>query len=275
MRTLHHSGGTPFRTIFLACLLFAAATAFAPAQSTLPTPTNSPTKAAPAARSSPAKTPPRQATVTPASIPTTNRPASSRFRPITKPAPSVRLTGGSRGTGAETVTLHVLAPEAVGKTIQAQPALYWFQSAPSKAHLEIAILQDGVPEPILATSSLTASTPGVHRLDLSKTDVRLSPGIEYQWVIALVTDPENRSTDLVASGFIERIQPDPALEQRLDAATPEAKPSTLIEAGLWYDALATLADRIRTNPSDTAALQARSELLRTVGLMDPALHAAP
>ena len=186
-----------------------------------------------------------------ASATSTNRPAAAKFRPVTKPAPSVRLTGGSRGSGEQLVSLDVLAPADVGFTASEQPSLFWFQSRPSKARLELAILQENRPEPVFSKSLDQAAHAGIQRLDLKGTDVKLVPGTEYQWVVALVTDPENRSTDLVASGFIKRIE--------AGAATPP-------EAGFWYDTVAALSDRIEAQPADISLRSSRADLLRKAGL---------
>jgi hypothetical protein len=181
----------------------------------------------------------------------TNRPAAPKFRPVTKPAPSVRLTGGSRGTGEQLVSLDVLAPADVGFTTREQPSLFWFQSRPSKARLELAILQENRAEPVFSRSFDQAANAGIQRLDLKGTDVKLVPGTEYQWVVALVTDPDNRSTDLVASGFIKRVE--------AGADTPPG-------AGFWYDTVAALSDRIEAQPADAALRGSRADLLRNAGL---------
>src|SRR5678815_1877779 len=75
----------------------------------------------------------------------TNAPASVKFRPkITKTSgeSSVRVTGGSRGSGDAAVTLDVLAPDEIGETTQEQPSLFWFQSKPAPAKFELTLLQD-------------------------------------------------------------------------------------------------------------------------------------
>src|SRR5260221_413143 len=71
----------------------------------------------------------------------TASPASGvRFRPATTGAPSVRVTGGSRGTGDTSITLDVLAPDEIGVTTQEQPSLFWFQSKPAEAKFELTLL---------------------------------------------------------------------------------------------------------------------------------------
>jgi hypothetical protein len=169
------------------------------------------------------------------------------------------------------VTLDVLAPPEVGLTTREQPSLYWFQSLPSPARLELAVLEDNRVDPLCHLSFDTASQSGIQRLDLAAHGVRLTPGVEYQWIVALVSDPENRSTDLVASGFIQRVVPNAALEANILAATPDTLPSVLVENGFWYDAVAELSRRLEARPDDAPALEARRELLRNAGLVTPAL----
>jgi hypothetical protein len=101
---------------------------------------------------------------------------------------------------------------------------------------------------------------------LAEHGVKLSPGVEYQWVVALITDPENRSRDLVASGMIKRVDPSADLKKSIAAASPASLPAVYAEAGIWYDALSSLSDRIEADPSNKALQESRADLLRQGGL---------
>lgn len=189
-----------------------------------------------------------------------------RFRPQTTAASGVRVTGGSRGTGETTTSLDVLAPDEVGLTTQAQPSLYWYQSKPFKGGLEVTVLQESKPKPILRVNMDQGGKPGIQRVRLADHGVKLEKGTEYQWVVALVSDRENRSTDLVASGAIKRVDPSGELERKLAGKAPEAAAGVYAEEGVWYDAFAALSDGIDAHPDDTALRSARADLLRQVGL---------
>lgn len=266
-RPIPHGGRQRPWLVLLPVALLCAGSPWSQAQTATVPRTNAP--ATPSPRSGTSTNRPSQAlSTTTESSSLTNRPAPTRFRPITKPGPAIRLTGGSRGTGDALVKLDVLAPEQVGLTFRDQPTLYWYQSRPSKARLEVAILQDQVPEPLYTFSADQATAAGLQRLDLASAGVRLAPGVEYQWVVALVTDPENRSSDLVASGFIQRAEPAPEWRDRLTQGSPETRASLLAEAGSWYDAVATLSEQLAVSPADPALLAARSALLRKAGLPD-------
>lgn len=189
-----------------------------------------------------------------------------KFLPQTSGDASVRVTGGSRGTGPETVALDVLAPDEVGITTQEQPSLFWFQSKPANARFELTLLQDNKVKPIVDVQVDRASKAGVQRLKLADQGVKLAPGVEYQWVVALITDPDNRSKDLVASGVIKRSEPSAELKEKLGKADTASLPGIYAEAGIWYDALAALSDQIDAHPDDQALRQTRADLLRQVGL---------
>jgi hypothetical protein len=164
------------------------------------------------------------------------------------------------------VTLDVLAPGEIGLTTREQPSLFWFQSKPASSRFELALLQENKVAPIVQTVADRASHAGIQRLNLADHGAKLVPGVEYQWVVALVTDPENRSSDLVASGIIKFVPPSADLKEKIAKATPASLPNVYAEAGIWYDALAVLSDQIEANPANNALRQARADLLRQVGL---------
>jgi hypothetical protein len=198
--------------------------------------------------------------------PSTNAAAKVKFvRPSTG-APSVRLTGGSRGIGDSTITVDVLAPDDVGLTTKEQPSLFWYQSKPAKAKFELTLLQENKAKPLVQVTAEQSMTAGIQRVKLSDHGVKLSPGVEYQWVVALITDPDNRSSDLVASGVIKRIEASPELTKSIAAATPDSLPGIYAANGIWYDALTSLSDRIDADPGNKALQEARADLLRQAGL---------
>lgn len=198
--------------------------------------------------------------------PPASAPAKVKFRPPSTGAPSVRVTGGSRGSGDTAITLDVLAPDDVGVTTQEQPSLFWFQSKPADAKFELTLLQENKVKPLVQVTVERSTKAGIQRLKLSDHGVKLAPGVEYQWVVALVGNPDNRSTDLVASGVIKRVEPAADLKEKVSKATPESLSSVYAEAGIWYDALAVLSDQIDAHPENKALRETRADLLRQVGL---------
>lgn len=189
-----------------------------------------------------------------------------KFRPPPLDAPAVRVTGGSRGEGDAAVSLDVIAPNDVGITTQEQPSLFWSQSKASPAKFELTVIQEKRIKPLLQMSLDHASKTGIQRVKLSDHGVKLEPGVEYQWVAALILDPENRSRDLIASGAIKRVPAGAELKEKISKSNAAALPIVYAEAGIWYDALSALADQIEANPTDQTLRQTRADLLRQVGL---------
>lgn len=216
----------------------------------------------PAANAPTAATPPASTTAPRG----TNAPPALKFRPMTMGSPSVRVTGGSRGTGDNTLLLDALVPDEVGLTTQEQPSLFWFQSKPSKAQLELTLLQPKNPKPLMRFHLKHADQAGIQRVRLADQGVKLKSGVEYQWVVALVNDPDNRSKDLVASGVIKRIDPSPELTSRLSKSNPSSNAGAYADSGIWYDSLTSISDEIAARPQDASLRKARADLLRQVGL---------
>lgn len=204
----------------------------------------------------------------------TNTVAKVKFVLPSTGAPSVRLTGGSRGIGDSSITLDVLAPDDVGLTTQEQPSLFWYQSKPAKAKFELTLIQENKAKPLVQVTAERSVTAGIQRVRLSDHGVKLSPGVEYQWVVALITDPDNRSSDLVASGMIKRVDASEDLKKSIAAASPDSLPGIYAEGGIWYDALSSLSDRIDADPANKALQETRADLLRQAGLK-AAATAAP
>jgi hypothetical protein len=175
-------------------------------------------------------------------------------------APPTRTLAAVRGAG-DHAGPQVLAPEQTGLTAREQPVLFWYQGAPSAARVTVTVIDEEAVDPLLEADLGEITEPGIHALDLAAQDVRLEPGVEYQWSVAEVVDPEQRSADLVTSGTIRR-------EDGAGGASLEA----LVGAGYWYDALALLAGEIAARPGDPEPRRRRAELLDQVGLAEAAAH---
>jgi hypothetical protein len=179
------------------------------------------------------------------------------YRPPLRGAPATRVGGGTRSVGTQALTVNVLAPNETGFTTADKPTVYWYVSEPVNTPVELTLtttepLKDAVPTAL----ELTLQPPiarGVHALRLGEHGVTLKPGVEYQWFVAVVSNPAQRSNDVVAGGGIKRIAPAEAVRD-----------------GVWYDALDRLSQQISANPADARLRQQRAALLEQVGLREAA-----
>lgn len=196
--------------------------------------------------------------------------AKAATRPVYQPPklgkPARTVGGGSRGSRDKVPALFVVAPEHVGRTSSANPSLFWFVDRVPDASIrvEFTLLDEDSVDPLVQTVLQTPKRAGVHRIRLSDYGVKLDPGAEYEWSVSLVLDPNERSKDIVATSWIDRIPESGELKSRL--ASEGATATVFAEEGLWYDAIGALSDEIDGDPGNVQLAEQRADLLRQVGL---------
>jgi hypothetical protein len=216
--------------------------------------------AAPAAAQQPPSAPPRTDSPPKAAV------AVPVYKPPLRGAPGGRVGGGTRGTPRDLFVLSALAPDHSGLTVQEQPTLYWFISGPTSFPVELTISDPRVPKPLVETRLPSPVAAGVHSVRLVDHGVRLSPGVQYRWFVAVVPDQGRRSRDILAGGTIERIDGPEGLRTQVAQASRESLPFIYAEAGLWYDALAAVSELIERAPDNREHRRQRAALLAQVGL---------
>ncbi len=186
--------------------------------------------------------------------------------------PTGRVGGGRRGTGTDVPQIYVLVPDHVGYTTAQQPALYWYMAEGSTGEVkfELTLIDESSIDPMIDKRFGAPEQAGLQRIELADHGVKLKPGEEYQWSIALVTDSPDRSKDVVSSGWIERVSEPKGLAERLSAAGPEGAASVYGEEGLWYDTLAAAFDGVRRKPDDDGSRNQLASLLVSAGLPEEA-----
>ena len=188
------------------------------------------------------------------------------YKPPLRCAPGGRVGGGTRGTPRDLFVLSALAPDHSGLTVQEQPTLYWFISGPTSFPVELTVADPRVPKPLVETRLPTPVVAGVHSVRLADHGVRLSPGVQYRWFVAVVPDQGRRSRDILAGGTIERVDGPEGLRTQVSQASRERLPFVYAEAGLWYDALAAISELIERTPDNREHRRQRAALLAQVGL---------
>ncbi len=192
------------------------------------------------------------------------------YNPPKRGAPRALVGGGTRGTGTGLPQISVLAPDHIGQTIHEQLSLYWYLSEPISNRIEFVIIDNQAIQPMLEINLGTQIKPGVQCLNLADYGVRLVPGRQYRWFVALVPDPDRRSKDVIAGAIIERVDLPESLPVKLAKADAVEASHIYAKTGLWYDALCAISDTIAASPNDTMLRKQRASLLEQVGLKDVA-----
>lgn len=160
-------------------------------------------------------------------------------------APSTnRLSGmGVRSSEKQIEFLFsALTPTHLGLTSLSQPNLFWFISKPiseSFQFIEFVLNSEDSITPLIRTRLSQLEKSGIHQLNLAEFDIKLKPGIEYSWSIALVKNPQARSLDIVSSSKIKYVKPDKKLQLRLQKSSGGQRASIYAQTGYWYEAIAT------------------------------------
>jgi hypothetical protein len=193
------------------------------------------------------------------------------YKPPLRGSPGGRVGGGTRGASLEApVSLSVLVPDHVGITLQSQPHLYWFISRKTTHPIEVTITEKDAVKPVLEARLKPLEKAGFQCIRLAEHGVQLRQNVPYKWFVAVVTDPDRRSRDILSGGMIEVVSPSSDLSARLNQTTKAKQPFVLAEEGVWYDALAGVSDRIDASPKDLSLRKQRAALLNQVGLNEAA-----
>jgi len=215
------------------------------------------------------------------SVPDDRTGAGTHNKPIYKPpvagAPTVRSGAGSRSIDIPDIDkdlfLTVLAPNHTGHTISEQPRLYWYISKVVETPVVVTILyadplaKGASPEPVLE-KKVQVVKEGIQIFDLSRYNVKLKTGVEYEWTIRIPTNLDNPSQEMTSIGIIKRITQPSELVKKVKTAQEKEAPIIYAQAGMWYDAISVLLNLIAKYPEDDNLQRQQMSLFEEVGLTD-------
>ena len=191
------------------------------------------------------------------------------FTPPDNGLPGRREGGGTRGgCAAQQPALTALIPQTnLGLTLQDYPTFFWYVSPNTAAAAEFVLLDESNAQVYTAMLPLSNQS-GLVQVSLP-SDGSLPPletGKLYHWYFSLICDPLDRSADQFTDGWVQKTQPSVELAQQLETASNQAKFALYSEAGIWYDAVATLVTLRQQQPTNAALAQQWQSLLESVGL---------
>lgn len=199
-----------------------------------------------------------------------------RFRPPNVGTPHRRTGAAVRGGGgcgfsAQDKLVALLPATEPVLTVAEYPTVFVFVSLPQTTAKEADFTlwggsnQDKV---VYETTIKLPSKPGIVSFSLPKnrTLPPLEVGKSYYWDFSVACDPQNRAEALVAQGQIQRVELNRDLVKSLKNASLRDRPAVYAEAGIWYDALTSLAELHRSSPQDSTLAADWAELLKSVGL---------
>jgi hypothetical protein len=183
--------------------------------------------------------------------------------------PGRRESAGIRGNCLPpNQSLTVIIPEnQVTLTTSTYPSLFFYLPK-TDAKEAIFILSDENDREIYKSIFRVADISGL--LKVSIPDNFISPTLEldqnYFWQFALICDPKNPSKNPLVDGWVQRVSLNEATLNQLESASEIKKVNIYDEAGIWQDALTTLANLRQQDPDNLFLESQWNQLLEKIGL---------
>ncbi|MEQ8975460.1 MAG: DUF928 domain-containing protein [Coleofasciculus sp. C1-SOL-03] len=152
-------------------------------------------------------------------------------------------------------------------TVSEQPTFLVYVPPTSANFLELRV-EDDQSQQIGETVRLNLTdTPGIYSISVPETAPPLDIGKDYKWLVSMTCQAGDPNDPLV-EGLVRRTLPDSSLTRSLDSVEDLDKVAVYAEAGIWQDAVVTLAALRQTQPNNPDVVSAWENLLKYAELED-------
>jgi hypothetical protein len=199
---------------------------------------------------------------------------SDTFNPPDRGAPPSTADAGTRGCWenyqkGQKGLAALTPPKHLALTVKDFPTLFWYVPASSAANLEFTLLDETDQNILYKTNVPSPSEAGIVSFTLpAGVAPALETGKMYHWYFVMVCNPEDPSANIFVDGWIERTDLEANLAEQLRNAPAEQLPTLYAKAGIWQEAVASLAELLRNDPQNPALRERWKELLKTGGLVE-------
>lgn len=201
------------------------------------------------------------------------------YTPKPRGIPNIRVSGGTRSGGLSCISdpqapqLTSIFPEDdLGYTTDEYPAFQWYMPSNSASHVEFNLYEvinedEGIFQPIYQTAFAPDAAAGVATLQLPPQIglAPLSSDNYYYWSVDVYC-PDETTAVMTAEGFVQVLEPDPALASALANSEGVDRAAIAAENSIWFDTTRALTIRLQEQPNDLQALAGWQALLTAVGL---------
>lgn len=192
------------------------------------------------------------------------------FNPPDRGAPPRTADGGTRGCGSfepGAKPLTALTPNKnLALTVTERPSFFFYVPKSPGHTIEFTLFDKDDVQQLYKVAVPAPSASGIVSISLPTTASALKVGQMYHWYAVMVCDPKDRTGDVAIDGWVERTTPTAALTRELQKASRQEHPGIYAKAGIWHEALASLAELRRDYPSDATVATAWKDLLSSVEL---------
>lgn len=161
----------------------------------------------------------------------------------------------------------IVANQGQDFTLEEYPTFLFYvpYSAPEISLMEFLLLNETQTETIYRTKLKSSSRVGIIKVQLPpETSEALKTNTTYHWRFNLDCEPDrNIAPDLVLQGWIRRIPLDSEIANQLQSAG-SSEYLVYQQEGIWYDAIALLAQSHFSNPNNAQLTQAWNDVLESL-----------
>ncbi|MGA7953768.1 MAG: DUF928 domain-containing protein [Gloeobacterales cyanobacterium] len=163
---------------------------------------------------------------------------------------------------ANTPPLMALVPTTNrGLTLAERPTFYVYLPETSAKQVALSIKEEGTKYHSQTFFPITG-TSGIISLKPSDNSPPLEVGKNYQWAMVLLCDERPNPNDPAIASWVRRV----ALSKPTNQGTALQQAAWYGQNGVWYDALASLAEARRIQSNNKALTDDWTNLLKSAGL---------
>ncbi|RCJ19677.1 hypothetical protein A6770_05920 [Nostoc minutum NIES-26] len=194
---------------------------------------------------------------------------SQAFKPPKRGDPPASAGGSTRGssclTGNQPLT-SLIPSNKLGLTFAQHPTFFWYVPQSPVKTAKFRIVAHKEQKLFYETTLRLPNRPGIISFTLPEKTPPLAVNKTYHWYLTIVCDPEDSSENPIVDGWVERTQPELSLSQALAKADLRKQPTLYAEAGIWHEALTTLAQLRRSEPHSLKTRLDWRQFFKSVGL---------
>ncbi|MBD2041066.1 DUF928 domain-containing protein [Microcoleus sp. FACHB-672] len=186
--------------------------------------------------------------------------------------------GGTRGGKCEqdeksavpllTALMPDLIPDTAefGVTVSESPQFFVYLPETSARKAEFVLKDENEKDLYRSEDIPISGQSSIVSVSLPKEQIKLEPGKNYHWYFSVICNPDNRRKDIFVEGWTQHTEMSLEVASQIQKAAPQERAKLYAEAGIWHEAVATLAELRRETPDDPALAQEWQTLLESAGL---------
>jgi len=178
------------------------------------------------------------------------------------------LTNLANFSSNQTAMIPLVPRSDFGLTLAARPKFWIYLPETSAEQVVLSIREEGINHHSQTFIPITGNS-GIISLQLSPNAPPLEVGKAYQWAVVLVCGERPGPNDPAIASWVRRV----ALSEPTNQRSALEQAAWYGEQGIWYDALAALAEARQSQPNHQELTEIWTDFLESGGVESPATQA--